>query len=674
MYGWRRKKLIYKKINNNFNNNKMKNKNKFLCGLGVVLFLVLALFLSFAPKISAAPPLGAAPITYFKGVYDEIIVHGLVLGAGVNPDIYISGDVKSGSDNFLHYIKYKYIGAAYQKDQENVYGPNPVLADEDGIAVDSGTGDVYIGGTETSGSGDFMLLKYDNAGVLAVGWPKINLTNGTADDLDSLTFGADEYIYAVGYSYNGTDNDFYIIKYDKAGNIIKPFIYNGGFDDKAYGVAADSSGNVYAVGGSSQVSGNLAMLIVKFPSDGSPEITKIYGGTAANERGLSVAIDSSENSIYVTGYEKNGSKTFTAKYPSNLSDYDWLKEYNVGTENKSHGITLDSLNNVYVSGFSEVGGQKKLLTLKYDSAGNFQWDLADNLGVGSNLYGKYLKVASSGPNGMIYNIGNDNNEDAGDNIYIARYSQGAAGTAPTVSAASYALPAFCANNPTGVNLSWTFADVDGGDTQSAYRLIITRDDAEVYDSQKVPGNSSSVNGLMINGAANKCGPAANPVGNCANFIDYNHSYTWIIKVWDSNDLLNSDDPKNGAGFATQNHKYPEVGFTPPDPADFLVNIPVMFKPVGNPNPLSKPFYNSVCYDANNMPNNCSGWIWTFDGVSEPKINGPVGDTSHVFTTLGMHKILLTVEDFDGHLCSNPLNSKTLGAKPANWKEVIPISE
>ena len=100
-------------------------------------------------------------------------------------------------------------------------------------------------------------------------------------------------------------------------------------DDRAYGVATDSSGNVYVTGrtegglGGNSSAGDYDLFVVKYNSSGTKQWTKQLG-TSGNDIAYGVATDSSGN-VYVSGETQGvldgnshagGSDLFVVKYNS----------------------------------------------------------------------------------------------------------------------------------------------------------------------------------------------------------------------------------------------------------------------------------------------------------------------------------------------------------------------
>jgi len=114
----------------------------------------------------------------------------------------------------------------------------------------------------------------------------------------------------------------------------------------------------------------------------SPWTTKQLG-TTSRDIGIGVTTDSSDN-IYVTGYTEGGldgntnsgeSDIFLIKYNSSGTKQ-WTKQLGTSTYEEGRGVTTDSSGNIYVTGYTKGGldgntnsGGKDIFLVKYNSDG-----------------------------------------------------------------------------------------------------------------------------------------------------------------------------------------------------------------------------------------------------------------------------------------------------------------
>lgn len=183
------------------------------------------------------------------------------------------------------------------------------------------SGNVYITGRSIgNGSGpDTATVKYDVNGTEL--W--VARYNGPGNDYDeALSIVTDDSgnVYVGGSSEGvGTSRDYIIIKYDPNGTELWVARYNGpeDLDDIAAEIALDNAGNVYITGAS-----NFSMFTmppcdattIKYDTNGN-ELWNIEYSTSEFSPDLAygIAVDSSRN-VYIAGSSNNGSAYLTARY------------------------------------------------------------------------------------------------------------------------------------------------------------------------------------------------------------------------------------------------------------------------------------------------------------------------------------------------------------------------
>jgi hypothetical protein len=119
-----------------------------------------------------------------------------------------------------------------------------------GIKVDAHNNVIVTGSSRTTSNGnDFTTIKYNSSGTQL--WVR-NFDGGiNADDSASaIVINDTNHIYVTGYSFNGSTNDYYTIRYDASGNLIYGMGFNSihNADDRASAIALDTLGNVVVTG------------------------------------------------------------------------------------------------------------------------------------------------------------------------------------------------------------------------------------------------------------------------------------------------------------------------------------------------------------------------------------------------------------------------------------------
>lgn len=201
---------------------------------------------------------------------------------------------------------------------------------------------------------------------------------------------------------------------------------------------------------------------------------------------------------------------------------------------------------------------------------------------------------------------------------------------------------YCENDLNSIKFMWSFSDPEDNlipIPQSAYKIDLTRDDL-------VPCSISENNSdLFINAAEIN---QTIPVLNCPGFIDYKHSYTWSVTVWDSGGLSSTESYALPA-FETPDHKYPIADFS------FTPAPPILRSQVVTFYPLIFPF-DSICYDNSNNPADCLSFEWDFDKNINPGIDATTDpsdpNVTYTYTEAKLFTVDLKVTDatLEGYNC------------------------
>jgi hypothetical protein len=213
-------------------------------------------------------------------------------------------------------------------------------------------------------------------------------------------------VHLTSYGYT----DILIAKYNSAGNCV--WAKHAGDNSNPYinwsfGIKADSSGNTFVTG---DFQGNIAFdtihltssvisgFIAKYDPDGNCLWAKLAGGGSITyEGGRSVSIDSKGNS-YVAGqftgtqyFDNIQLKSFNSSHDGFLAKYNpvgvclWAKQQGGKLSDVSSGVTIDTKDNIYLTGYfkdtasfgtiilidSALGTE--IFVAKYDSDGNCLW-------------------------------------------------------------------------------------------------------------------------------------------------------------------------------------------------------------------------------------------------------------------------------------------------------------
>jgi uncharacterized delta-60 repeat protein len=296
----------------------------------------------------------------------------------------------AGSQDFL-LVKY---------DPAGVVQWQRVLGGADGetgysIAIDSSSNVYAFGYTGSTGAGllDFLLAKYNSSGTLQwqriLGSTQYEFGYGVAIDSSSNV-----YVSGVTYSAPIGSLDAMVAKYDSSGTLQWQKALGGADNDFFYELATDSGNNLYALGHTESAgAGGNDFLLAKYNSAGTIQWQRVLGGTGS-EQGFSVAIDASDNA-YILGQTAStgagGADILLAKYNSS-GTLQWQRVLGGADGEAGYGVAIDSFNNVYLTGktLSAGAGSNDLVIAKYNSAGTIQWQRV--LGATGNDTGNSIAV------------------------------------------------------------------------------------------------------------------------------------------------------------------------------------------------------------------------------------------------------------------------------------------
>lgn len=211
-----------------------------------------------------------------------------------------------------------------------------------------------------------------------------NTYNGQANS-DDRGYGivADSYgnIYTAGYTTNLTSGiDIIVLKHSNSGQFLWKAEYSGPGNqtDKPNSIVIDNSGIIYVTGYTTLSGGNIDFITLKINLNGAQQWAKTFNGTGNQEdKAWGIVADNSGN-CFVTGTSKSsssGTDIVTIKYNTNGNAI-WTKSYDAPAHKDDEGrkIAIDGGNNIYVAGFGEYSsGNFDFLLLKYNSGGSQQW-------------------------------------------------------------------------------------------------------------------------------------------------------------------------------------------------------------------------------------------------------------------------------------------------------------
>lgn len=277
---------------------------------------------------------------------------------------------------------------------------------------------IVVGESRNSSYNDFAVVRYNTDGSLDNSFSSdgIIITQiGSANDYaTSVAIQENGKIVVAGYSYNGVDNDFALIRYNTDGSIDSTFGSDGivitqigSGDDRAFSVAIQHNGKMVVTGYSYNGS-NTDFALARYKPDGSLDLTFDSDGIVtttiignSNDYGRSLAIHQ-DGKIVVAGYIHNGSNYDIAvvRYDTTGSldlnfNSDGIVSTPIGAGNDmAFSVAIQQDGKIVVAGKTNNGSNDDFALVRYDSLGILDLTF-DNDGIVTTPIGTKSDVAYS---------------------------------------------------------------------------------------------------------------------------------------------------------------------------------------------------------------------------------------------------------------------------------------
>jgi hypothetical protein len=275
-----------------------------------------------------------------------------------------------------------------------------VAVDSSDYVYTAGATSGTLGGQTLAGTQDAFVAKYNRSGTVL--WTRLLGDAASATVAYGVTKDSTDHVIIAGSTEGSLSGaligtlDFFVAKYDSSGTRVwVAQLGASGQSTVAYGVATDSSNNIYVVGQTdgdldgNTLIGTVDFFIAKFNSSGARQWTKTLGDASpSTTSATAVAVDSSGNP-YVAGSTDNtldgnaltGTKDlFLTKYNSS-GVKQWTKQLGAAAAlTAAQGVAIDGSSNIYVGGKTTgfldgntLDGNADVFVTKYSSAGTKIW-------------------------------------------------------------------------------------------------------------------------------------------------------------------------------------------------------------------------------------------------------------------------------------------------------------
>lgn len=252
----------------------------------------------------------------------------------------------------------------------------------------------------------------DPPGTPTLAWTSYFDNNVHSSDYNGM-LGRDSQgnIYLGGTTFTDAESgntDIVLIKNDQNGNILWSRTFNGSanYKEALRDMNVDSNGNIYLTGYTYSLPANGGLrsydyVTLKYDTNGNLLWSRTYEKTVGyDDFPTSLKIDSVGN-VYVTGYswDVNVYTDYaTLKYDTN-GNLLWAKRFTTIQGEMPNEVEIDLNGNVYVTGLSQngsQGGSNDMLTIKYDSSGQQLWQNRYNAPANDDDEGYEIEVDSAG--------------------------------------------------------------------------------------------------------------------------------------------------------------------------------------------------------------------------------------------------------------------------------------
>jgi hypothetical protein len=243
--------------------------------------------------------------------------------------------------------------------------------------------DVFVTKLNASGSG---LVYSTYIGGSSEDWGLGIAVDGSGNAYVTGGTGSTDYHVTAGAfqaTHGGGGVDVFVTKLNASGSDLLYSTYIGGSDaDEGFGIAADSSGNVYVTGRTRSTDyhvtagvfqathggGGVDVFVTKLDASGSDLVYSTYIGGGSDDEGFDIAVDGSGNA-YVTGWTGStdyhvtagafqathgggGVDVFVTKLNASGSDLLYSTYIGGSDADEGFGIAVDGSGNAYVTGYT----------------------------------------------------------------------------------------------------------------------------------------------------------------------------------------------------------------------------------------------------------------------------------------------------------------------------------
>lgn len=350
----------------------------------------------FSAMSASATP---SPPSFISNLYNG---YGQSVTTDSSSNIYVAGYISS--TNYLELAKYDSTGTLTWQKNFDITGSYIT------VRTDSAGNILLVAPT----GGNIRIVKVDPTGAITwqksmSGWP--SGCSGVQIQYAGVSCDSSNNVYVSAPVYANCQYGYTVAKINSSGTIQwSRSLQNNLYGSVIVSCAADSSGNVYSVGGATYGSYNRAF-ICKHDTSGNLVWQRVIGqNSSSSAYAHGVAVSSDGSNIFLAGEVNGGyNQALLACYDSsgNLS---WARTLDNGSTTYGYGVACDSSSNAYILGYTS--SNTAMFMAKYNSSGTIQWQRSITNAASRKSYGFDAAVDANGsPVFFGYNV-NSSSADA----------------------------------------------------------------------------------------------------------------------------------------------------------------------------------------------------------------------------------------------------------------------
>ncbi|QDV68641.1 Serine-aspartate repeat-containing protein D precursor [Rosistilla carotiformis] len=334
--------------------------------------------------------------------------------------IVVAGSSYNGSNEDFAVARYNADGTL-----DTTFGNDGILTTAIGSSSDvaqsvvvQSDGKIVVAGSSYNGSNEeFAVARYNADGTLDTTFDSDGILTtaigSSSDQAQSVAVQSDGKIVVAGTSYNGSNYDFAVARYNADGTLDTTFDSDGVLttaigSSRDYGqsVVVQSDGKI-VVAGYSDNGSNYDFAVARYNADGTPDttfsndgiLTTAIGSSSAYARSVAVQ---SDGKIVVAGYSDNGSNYdfAVARYnadgtPDTTFDSDGVLTTAIGaSHDAAQSVVVQSDGKIVVAGYSYNGSSYDFAVVRYNADGSPDTSF-DSDGVMTTAIGSSNDIAQS---------------------------------------------------------------------------------------------------------------------------------------------------------------------------------------------------------------------------------------------------------------------------------------